>query len=357
MPDMPRDVGQAFQPDRQAGKPDLRPPLDSSRSALEFIHRLLILPAEEQTNLSGLLEELSSAFAVSGAGLATFPEGVPLSFYPTLPPESLSSASLPWHEQPDLIEHVSAERGSLTAPRRAGGSCLITILGTPERGGWLLWLEHGERMEWSESEGSLLVMAGHALTRRLTREESLPPWAAQLDRAIRQQRMDASARIVRRLAHDFGNILTGILGFSELSLAHQLAPSSPLHAYLTEIHRGAQNGAQYTNQLRLFARRQTTLSRSCNLAAVLAEEETRLNPALGANVALRLDVPADLPPVAVEAEPLRQALAIVLDNAREAITGSGIIDISAAIRAGEYAGSARAFRRGSSRDAPRNPCG
>ena len=259
MPDMPRDVGQAFQPDRQAGKPDLRPPLDSSRSALEFIHRLLILPAEEQTNLSGLLEELSSAFAVSGAGLATFPEGVPLSFYPTLPPESLSSASLPWHEQPDLIERLFPERGSLTAPRRAGGSCLITILGTPERGGWLLWLEHGERMEWSESEGSLLVMAGHALTRRLTREESLPPWAAQLDRAIRQRRMDASARIVRRLAHDFGNILTGILGFSELSLAHQLAPSSPLHAYLTEIHRGAQNGAQYTNQLRLFARRQTTL--------------------------------------------------------------------------------------------------
>ncbi|MGH7173098.1 MAG: ATP-binding protein [Gemmataceae bacterium] len=291
-------------------------PLDSSRSALDFVHRLLVLPAEEQNNLDGLLDELTAAFAVSAAGFATFPD---------------SEASLPWGEQPDLIERLLHTRGCLTVSRSAGGSCLVTVLGTPERGGWLLWLEDAGRSRWSVSEGALLVMVGHALTHHLKREETLPPWAVQLDRAVRQQRMDAAARIVRRLAHDFGNVLTGILGFSELSLAHQLAASSPLHAYLTEIHRGAQNGAQYINQLRLFARRQTTNSRSCNLAAVLAEEESRLTPALGANVQFRLDLPAELPAVAVEVEPMRQALAIVLDNAREAITGSGIIEVSVRI--------------------------
>lgn len=299
------------------------PSVAASRSALEFIHRLLVLPAEEQANLAGVLEELSAAFQVTAAGLATFPEGVPLSIHP-----ATASESLPWREQPDWIERLLHSCGSLTIPRLAGGSYLATVLGTPERGGWLLWLEDAERMHWSASEASLLVMAGQALTHRLTREDVLPPWAVQLDRAIRQQRMDAGARLVRRLAHDFGNILTGILGFSELALAHQLSPSSPLHAYLTEIHRGAQNGAQYTNQLRLFARRQTTSTRSCHLTAVLAEEEVRLTPVLGANVQLRMDLSADLPAVALEAEPLRQALAIILDNAREAIAGSGSIEVS-----------------------------
>ncbi|HTU19309.1 MAG TPA: response regulator [Gemmataceae bacterium] len=307
------------------------PSFEASRFALELVHRLLALPAEEQASLAGLLEELSIAFAASAAGLATFPEGVPLSIHPAPLPERLTEASLPWREQPDLIERLRQARSALTVPGSAGGSYLVTVLGTSQGGGWLLWLEDAGRPQWSESEASLLRMVGHALTHRLIQEETLPPWAAQLDRAIRQQRMNAAARIVSRLAHDFGNVLTGILGFSELALAHQLPPGSPLHAYLSEIHRGAQNGAQYTDQLRLFARRHTTNDRSCRLAAVLAEQEARLTSVLSTDVRLRLDLSVDLPAVAMEAEPLRQALAIVLDNAREAISGPGIIDVSVRI--------------------------
>jgi signal transduction histidine kinase/ActR/RegA family two-component response regulator len=281
----------------------------------------------EQLNLDRLLEELSASFSVSGAGLATFPEGMPLSIYPK-PTKSCNEAFSPWPEQLDLNELLPRARIALTVPRRDGGSCLLTIMGTPERGYWLLWLEQADRASWSNSEAALLVLAGQAMTHILSREETQAPWAVQLDRGMRRQRMDAASRIVRRLAHDFGNILTGILGFSELALSQQLAPNSPLHAYLTEVHRGAQNGAQYTNQLRLFARRQSTSNRSCNLAHLLAEEEKSLRPLLGAQVQLKLDLPDNLPSVALESEPLRQALAIVLDNAREAISGAGLIEVS-----------------------------
>jgi signal transduction histidine kinase/ActR/RegA family two-component response regulator len=346
MPDTPREVGLVS--NLPAGwKPAPGPPLDSSRSVLEFVHRLLFRVAEDHAHLAGLLEELSAAFTASAAGLATFPEGVPLSIHPAPPGQSLPEAALPWREQSDLIERLLRARGALTVPRSAGGSYLVTVLGTPERGGWLLWLEDAGRTQWSESEGSLLVLVGLALTHRLTRDETRPPWTAQLDRALRRQRMDAAARVVRRLAHDFGNVLTGILGFSELALGQQLTPSSPLHAYLSEVHRSAQNGAQYTSQLRLFARRQATSMHSCDLAAVLAEEEKRLQSLLGANVQLKLDLPANLPAVAVESEPLRQALAVVLDNAREAITGAGVIEVSVrivslnALEAQEFFGDVR----------------
>lgn len=161
-----------------------------------------------------------------------------------------------------------------------------------------------------------------------------------LDRRIRRQRMEAAARVVHRLSHDFGNILTGILGFSELALTQQAGPDSAMQLYLTEIHRGAQSGAQYTDQLRLFARRQTTSKRSCRLADVLGELR-------GENVQYKLHLPADLPAVAVEPEALRQVLTIVLDNAREAIAGPGVIEISArtvpmdAKEAGELFGDVR----------------
>jgi signal transduction histidine kinase len=86
-----------------------------------------------------------------------------------------------------------------------------------------------------------------------------PRWAAQLERAARQERLEAAARLTRRLAHDFGNVLTGILGFSELALGQQVPAHSVLFNYLTEVHRGAEAGAQLTQQLRLFAGRHAGL--------------------------------------------------------------------------------------------------
>lgn len=322
-------------------------PLDPSRSALDWIHRLVMAPAAEQTDWSALLDSLSAAFTASAAGLATFPEGVPLCIRPAPGHESPAEALLPWREHPEAMERLLASRGALTLPRSGGGSVLVTVLGTPERGGWLLWLEDAGRTQWSESETSLLVLAGHALTHRLTQEGEQPCWAKQLDRALRRQRMETAAHLVRRLAHDFGNVLTGILGFSELALSQQLPPGSSLHTFLSEIHRSAQNGAQYTNQLRLFARRQSTSNRSCNVAAVLAEEKRRLQPLLSADVLLKLDLGTNLPLVAVEPDALKQALAIVLENAREALSGAGVIEVSLrtvqlnAAEAGELFGEVR----------------
>jgi len=45
----------------------------------------------------------------------------------------------------------------------------------------------------------------------------------------------------RRLAHDFNNVLTGIMGFTELSLGH-LAPGTLPASIATEVHHSARNG-------------------------------------------------------------------------------------------------------------------
>src|SRR6185437_14915586 len=130
-----------------------------------------------------------------------------------------------------------------------------------------------------------------------------------------------------RLAHDFGNVLTGILGFSELALSQQIPSGSSLHSYLAEVHRGAQGGAQLTQQLRLFSRRQAGNPRPSSLPIVLAEEETRLR-SLGNAVHLRIHLPPDLPPVALDADNLQQVLSALLGNAYEAIVGPGAVSVS-----------------------------
>jgi CheY-like chemotaxis protein len=146
-------------------------------------------------------------------------------------------------------------------------------------------------------------------------------------RRLRQQRFDEAAAAARRIAHDYGNILTGILGFSELALG-RVPPDSPLAAHIKEIHRSALLGERLTCTLRLCSRRQWPQQQPAFLAAVAVDEVRRL---LDKFPGTTIDVaaPADLPPVALGAEPLGHVLAQFLDNAAEAVSDGGSVRLSA----------------------------
>jgi signal transduction histidine kinase/CheY-like chemotaxis protein len=206
----------------------------------------------------------------------------------------------------------------------------MTAVHSPAGEHWLLWVSDRRRPGWTDAEAAALALAGQALGRWLAAGGTR--WAAQLDREARQQRMETAAQVTRRLAHDFGNVLTGILGFTELALAQQIPAGTALHTYLSEVYRGAQAGAQFTHQLQLFSRRQSASSRSCTLGLVLAELEPQ-QKAAGREAGLNLSIalPDDLPPVALDAEHLRLVLGALLDNAREALLGPGCVSLSARV--------------------------
>jgi signal transduction histidine kinase/ActR/RegA family two-component response regulator len=304
-------------------------PADPSRAAMDFAHRLLCTPAADQRPLDGLLAELAGAFRAPAAGLAGLCGGVPRVRHPSAPEHKPAGKRWPWEEDPELLLRAQQAPAALSVARPEGDSFLLTAVG-PLGTGWLVWVEDSRRAPWTDAEAAALALAGQALGRWLNHAGgSTPRWAEQLDRAARQQRLEHAAHVARRLAHDFGNVLTGILGFSELALAQQVPATTPLHGYLTEVLRGAQGGAQYTQQLRLFSRRQAAPPKPCSLAPVLAEEEARLRSAQAAGLSLHVTVPPDLPPLSLDADHLRHLLAALLDNAREALVGPGSITVSA----------------------------
>ena len=153
----------------------------------------------------------------------------------------------------------------------------------------------------------------------------------QQQRLRLQERLEDAALVTRRLAHDYGNVLTGILGFTELILTH-LPAESPIRTYLTEVYRAAQQGAQLTAQLRLYCRRTWPTSQPSWLNQTLTGEEERLRTQFGPNLHLEVILPGNLPAVALESEALRLALRPVLDNAVEAVTGGGTVQVSACCR-------------------------
>jgi signal transduction histidine kinase/CheY-like chemotaxis protein len=289
--------------------------------------RLLGASDDDPTGLEALAADLAVAFDATAAGLASLDGGGAV-VRVQAGSAAGESPRRPWDDDPDLPDRVRAAPVALCVNRAGGGTLLLTVAAPRGESGWLVWVEDPERPEWESPLPAALSLVGQALSRRLAPEGCRPRWAEQLDRMARQQRLEGAAGVARRLAHDFGNILTGILGFSELSLTQSVTPDSALHRYLMEVYRGAQAGAAFTHQLRLFSRRHPVAPRPCTVAAVLHDEEVRVRLLWG-DAPFRIAVPEDLPPLAVDADHLRQVLATLLDNARDAAGPAGTVLCSA----------------------------
>jgi signal transduction histidine kinase/DNA-binding NarL/FixJ family response regulator len=292
---------------------------DHGRRALDVVHRLLMLPAAAPLGLNSILAELAAAFEVPAAGLATLPEGAVCVRHPAAPNAALPPLGA------DLLATAQRRAVAITLPLPTGSvlAAVSPAAAEASHSGWLLWLE-ADRAAWSPAEPAALVLAVQTIGRfvdaaHLAPECDGPLWVEQLDRAVKQQRLEQAAEWTRRLAHDFGNVLTGILGFSELALGQQVPHHSVLHNYLNEVHRGARSGAQFLQQLRLFARRKVTQAQACSVSAALAEEQARLRQSGLFPAHCQVDLPEGLPPVGLDAGELRGVLGPVLDNACEAI--------------------------------------
>jgi len=89
------------------------------------------------------------------------------------------------------------------------------------------------------------------------------------------------------VAHDFNNILTVIIGYSELAL-RQITEQSAVHGELVEIRKAAERAATLTRQLLAFSRRQVLQPRVINLANVLMDMDRMLRRLLGEHIEMSM---------------------------------------------------------------------
>ena len=94
-----------------------------------------------------------------------------------------------------------------------------------------------------------LKKANDALKQEIKEREALQ---SQL---IQAQKMESIGRLAGGVAHDFNNILSVILGFSEMAL-EKVSLEDPLHEDLKEINAAAMRSSDITRQLLAFARKE-----------------------------------------------------------------------------------------------------
>jgi PAS domain S-box-containing protein len=162
-------------------------------------------------------------------------------------------------------------------------------------------------------------------SRKRTEQEKL-----QLEARLRQaEKMESIGQLAGGVAHDFNNMLSVILGHTELAMA-RLDPSQEIYEDLVEIHKAATRSADTTRQLLAFARKQTVIPRVIDLNQTIEGMLKMLHRLIGENIQLQWLPGASLWPVRIDPSQVDQILANLCVNARGAIDGSGSIAVSTA---------------------------
>lgn len=154
-------------------------------------------------------------------------------------------------------------------------------------------------------------------------------------RAAHSQRSEALGRLTGGVAHDFNNLLSVISNNAHLIAGQPEGQSQRLARPLAAILRSVENGSRLTQHLLRFAGRQPIRPKVIDLGSFFAEVRELLRTVLGKRVELEMRVEPGTPGVRADASELELALINIGLNARDAIGGSGHVQVSARLATAE----------------------
>ncbi len=140
------------------------------------------------------------------------------------------------------------------------------------------------------------------------------------------QKMQAIGQLAGGVAHDFNNVLTAIIGYSDLLLANH-RPTDPSFQDIMQIKQNANRAAGLVRQLLAFSRRQTLRPQVLQLGDVLSDLQMLMRRLVGEKITLDLRHGRDLWLVKADLNQFEQVVVNLVVNARDAMPSGGRIEI------------------------------
>ena len=144
----------------------------------------------------------------------------------------------------------------------------------------------------------------------------------KLEAQLRQtQKMEAIGSLAGGIAHDFNNILSGVLGYTELSL-REVEEGTLLQANMLKVLKAGERARELIRQILMFSRQGGQDLMPTRLNPIVKEVLKLLRASLPASIAIEADLQGD---VTIRADPIQihQVLLNLCTNASHAMADGG----------------------------------
>jgi CheY-like chemotaxis protein len=138
--------------------------------------------------------------------------------------------------------------------------------------------------------------------------------------------MEAVGRLAGGVAHDFNNVLSVILSYTDLLLGDP-SLAEEIRADITEMKTAGERAAEWTKQLLLFSRQQALDPKVLDLGQVVANMDKMLQRILGEDIELVSCGQAPLSKVWIDGGSVAQIIMNLAVNARDAMPTGGRLTI------------------------------
>jgi len=145
----------------------------------------------------------------------------------------------------------------------------------------------------------------------------------KLESHLRQiQKMEAVGNLAGGVAHDFNNILTTILGYSQM-MTMKLTPEDQLWKMADSIHHAGLKASSLTQQLLAFSRKQVLEMKVTNLNIIVEDMTKMLARLIGEDIVLKTFLSAHVGSIMADTSQIGQILMNLVVNARDAMPNGG----------------------------------
>jgi PAS domain S-box-containing protein len=179
-----------------------------------------------------------------------------------------------------------------------------------------------------------VVGAGGGIEHFVAIKEDVTAQREMEARLLQAQRLEAVGRLAGGVAHDFNNLLQAMLGLTQLT---RVAGEDPADAdvRLAELEELLRRGAQLTQQLLLFSRREEPTVEQFDLNQVIRDTAKLLRRLLPANVAFDLALGSEPLVVAADRGQIGQVWMNLAVNASDAMPDGGTLTVRSGREGGQ----------------------
>jgi hypothetical protein len=140
------------------------------------------------------------------------------------------------------------------------------------------------------------------------------------------QKMEAVGVLAGGVAHDFNNILSSILGYSELVL-DRLPEDHPVRRIVDDIYRAGEKAAGLTHQLLAFSRKQVMQMKVVNLNDIVTDLAKMIRRLIGEDVTMEIHTTEQIGNIKADIGQIEQVIMNLAVNARDAMPCGGRLTI------------------------------